>query len=173
MKSFNDGCWWIPCKNSVPYFVPDAVLKPACPTNVCQTAINVVDTLHNVDIHNIENHISCTFPPPPSDKKGYTCDETTYKCKEDSASSQTLTDCAKACKAPTPTGYTCDESTFQCKSDPSSTKTLDECTKICQKSPPTPAKSWFEEHELALVLSGSGVILIIVIVFTVIKLRSI
>nr|QBK90553.1 MAG: entry-fusion-complex G9/A16 [Pithovirus LCPAC104] len=57
---FNDGCWFIPCSNPETYIVPQELINPACPNNICQVINNIVDNSGtNINTGEIEQTISC------------------------------------------------------------------------------------------------------------------
>ena len=71
--------------------------------------------------------------PIVDDGKKYSCDKTTWMCNEDSASTQSQTDCEASCKAPT-TMYSCDKMTWMCNEDSAGTQTQAECEAVCTPS---------------------------------------
>jgi hypothetical protein len=64
MHVYNDGCWFLPCADSSKFFVPGDLQHPVCPSNICQTVIDVANA-NNVDIDNIKSDINCQFGPAP------------------------------------------------------------------------------------------------------------
>lgn len=65
-KEISDGCWWKPCKNTGSNLVPSNLLKPKCPSNLCETSINIDRAGHDVSIKNINNYITCGYKPKPT-----------------------------------------------------------------------------------------------------------
>jgi hypothetical protein len=63
-KPVSDGCWWKPCKNTGTNLVPSLLRNPTCPSNLCETSINVDRTKHDVSIKDINNYITCGYNPP-------------------------------------------------------------------------------------------------------------
>ena len=72
---FNDGCWYPPCQQTSTNLVTSDLIKPTCPSNLCQIVFSELRN-RDVQISDIQNAISCNFqtetppvppplPPPP------------------------------------------------------------------------------------------------------------
>jgi hypothetical protein len=64
MHGYNDGCWFLPCSDSLKYFIPSNLKNPTCPNNICQIIIDVANA-GNVNIDDIKNDLTCNFDPQP------------------------------------------------------------------------------------------------------------
>ena len=64
-EPISDACWWKPCKNDSYYLLPSNMLNPTCPSDICQTVINIDRTGRDVDINDIINYITCGASPAP------------------------------------------------------------------------------------------------------------
>lgn len=57
---FNDGCWYPPCQQSGVNLVTSDIIKPSCPSNLCQIVFNELRN-RDVKINDVQNAISCSF----------------------------------------------------------------------------------------------------------------
>jgi hypothetical protein len=133
IKDINDGCWWVPCKDSTNFFVPDSVKKPTCPSAVCSAVLNVVQD-RDVNINNVANYISCNLTPPTT----FEC-TADGKCKEstcslsDSTCFETQEACVDNCKQ-AHSGFKCqpDETCQSAACDPAVDSTCFSSKDLCE-----------------------------------------
>lgn len=105
-QAMNDGCWWLPCKDSTSNLIPTAETKPKCPDNICQVVWNFVDD-KTIDVDNVKSSIDCGFN---TDKKFFSCQEQVSGnkickpsvCPEVGDNCYKDTTCDSQCPAPTP-----------------------------------------------------------------------